>query len=664
MTKRLEYREGHADLVESLLKKAGLTIPGRIATLLLPIVLVTAPGTNAFAQTRAAPQGEFAPRTVSLANLDAFRATSANWIVAAGVTPGRILPVALPPLPGAGVLMNRPSPGATGPLFTTWEHGDLDLSFDVLLPKGARAGIYLMGRYEVRLADSWGTRSAALTDLGALPPRWDVTRGAGREAVGGTPPRQNASRAPGLWQHIDISFRAPRFDGHRKIANARFARVTVNGVVVHENVEVAGPSRDAAFDDERPTGPLMFPGDRGALGLRNVRYKLFTGPVVMSPLRYRAFEGEAMDSSFAATHAPVREGVATAFAPDPVGTPDKFALSYDGTITVPATGVYRFQLDLGWIGPDSATRGVSVGGGRLTIDGKPALLHTGAERRATGDVELKAGPHPFVMEYYKNRPFFGRRDVQVWVEGPGVERQPLHDEFSAAFGPPANPILVDPQMEPVVLRSFMRHGGTKRVIVASVADPLGVHYSYDLAQGALLYVWRGPFLETTQMWHERGEDQLAEPLGGAISLAGTPALAFLGSANTAWPDSLDESVYRRGGYTLDKLGRPTFLAQLRGIAVEDNIRPAADGLTLSRELHLRAPATSTAPPGLFVQLARGEHITRQPDGSYVVGDRSFYITLPAGSPLPAIRRQNEHDELLLPVKFARGAASVAYTIVW
>ena len=641
-----------------------MTESSRSARLLVSAALVVWAGVGAGAQTRAEPRDELAPRSVSLANLNAFRATSANWTVSGGAMASRIGPSALAPMPGVGVLLNRPAPGATAPLFTTWEHGDIDLSFDVMLPRGSRAGVYLMGRYEVLLSDSWGGRRPALTDIGALSPRWDATRGAGREAVGGAPPRLNASRAPGLWQHVDISFRAPRFDGHRKVANARFAKVAVNGVVVHENVEVAGYTRDAAFEDERPNGPLMLPGDRGALAVRNVRYKVFTGQVSISSLHYRAFEGTTMDSAFAATHTPVREGVATAFAPDPAGTPDKFALSYDGTITVPTTGLYRFQLDLIWIGRDSATRGAAVGGGRLTIDGKPALLHTGAERVAAGDVELTAGPHPFVLEYYKNRPGFVWRDVQVWVEGPGVERKALHDEFAATvFGLPPSPIVVDPIVEPVVLRSFLRHGGTKHVIVASVADPLGVHYSYDLARGALLYAWRGPFLETTQMWHERGEDQLAEPRGDALSLAGTPALAFLAGPNAPWPDSLDDKAYRREGYALDKTGHPTFLAHVGGIAVEDNIRPAADGLTLRRELHLRAPAGGVT-GGLYLQLARGEHIVRQGDGSYVVGDRSYYITLPTGRAAPTIRRQNGHDELLLSVTFARGDASVAYNIVW
>ena len=629
-------------------------------------ILVAVFASTGYAQAPAAPGIELSPQSVSLTTLNGFRPTSANWKIVGGATADRNRDLALAEQPGTGVLVNNPAPSARGHLFTQWEHGDLDVSFDVMMPKGSNSGVYLMGRYEVQLLDSWGEHSLTFADLGGIYQRWDDRRGAGREGYEGIAPRQNASRAPGLWQHLEILFRAPKFAGTRKVANARFARVTVNGVIVQENVEVTGPTRAAPFEDERSTGPLTIQGDHGPVAVRNIQYKSYTGSMTLASLRYRAFEGESMDSSYAATHTPVREGPATAIGADPAGAPDKFAISYNGTMNVPTTGLYRFQLTLGWIGTDSATRGASVGGGKLTIDGHPVVLHNGAERGAYADAELTVGQHPFALTFYKNRPSFNRRDVALWVEGPGVDRQALHDERASTDAAAAvNPIIVEPQLEPVVLRSFVRHNNAKRVVAVSVADPLGVHFSYDLAQGALLYVWRGPFLETTQMWHSRGEDQTAQPLGSAITLPGTPALAFLADANAAWPDSMvDERQFRREGYQLDKTGHPTFLYQLRGIAVEDNMRPAADALSLRRELHLRAPATAGAPSGLYLQIARGVRVVRESDGSYVVGDGSFFVTLPTSSAPPIVRHQNGRDELLLPVRFDRGEATIAYTIVW
>lgn len=633
----------------------------QLTALMLAALLASA------AQAQApSPTIELPPTAISLADLNGFRATSDNWKIAGGATADRTRALALAVVPGAGVLVNRPTPHASGQLFTTWEHGDLELAFDVMLSRGSASGVYLMGRYEMRLADSWGVRVPTFADLGGISQRWDEKRGRGLEGFEGIPPRQNVSRAPGLWQHVEILFHAPRFVGQRKVANARFARVVVNGVVVHENVEVTGPTRGAAFDDERTAGPLMMQGDGGPVAVRDIRYKRYGGAVTLASLRYHLFEGDSMGASFIATHAPVREGDATAISSEAARVADKFAIVHDGMLSVPASGRYRFQLALGWIGTDSATRGATVGGGTLTIDGTPVIVHTGAERRAFADAELKAGPHAFALSYYKNRSSSNGRDVTVRVEGPGVELQALHDEraITAVAGPAESPIVVEATAEPVMIRSFIRHRDVKRITAMSVADPRGVHFSYDLATGALLYVWRGPFLETTQMWLGRGEDQTAQPLGSALTLAGAPVLAFLADARAPWPESIDEQQFKRDGYELDKTGRPTFLYHARGVAVEDAIRPGADGLSLGREVHLRAPPGAGTTDGLYLQLAAGDHIARQDDGSYVVGDGSFYITLPSGGARPIIRSQLGREELLIPVRFVRGEANVAYTIVW
>jgi hypothetical protein len=68
-----------------------------------------------------------------------------------------------------------------------------------------------------------------------------------------------------------VVFRAPGFDEQgRKTGNARFVKVIHNGAVVHENVEVTGPTRAAMFNDEKPGGPIMLQGDHGPVAYRNV----------------------------------------------------------------------------------------------------------------------------------------------------------------------------------------------------------------------------------------------------------------------------------------------------------------------------------------------------------------------------------------------------------
>ncbi|HUT88418.1 MAG TPA: DUF1080 domain-containing protein [Thermoguttaceae bacterium] len=167
--------------------------------------------------------------------------------------------------PGANVAVNGPA-GRTCNLLSKHQHGDVEAHIEFMVPKGSNSGVYFQGRYEVQILDSWGVEHPKYGDCGGIYQRWEDGRG-----FEGHPPRVNASRPPGQWQSFDCIFRAPRFDAKgKKIANAKFVKVVHNGTLVHENVEVTGPTRAAAFQDEKPTGPLMLQGDHGPVAYRNV----------------------------------------------------------------------------------------------------------------------------------------------------------------------------------------------------------------------------------------------------------------------------------------------------------------------------------------------------------------------------------------------------------
>ena len=91
------------------------------------------------------------------------------------------------------------------------------------------------------MLDSWGKPEAAHNDCGGIYQRWDEARDP--KGFDGVPPRVNAARKPGRWQSFDIVFRAPRFDeSGAKVEDARFVSVHHNGVLVHEDVAVGGPT--------------------------------------------------------------------------------------------------------------------------------------------------------------------------------------------------------------------------------------------------------------------------------------------------------------------------------------------------------------------------------------------------------------------------------------
>lgn len=74
----------------------------------------------------------------------------------------------------------------------------------------SNAGVYLHGRYEIQILDSFGIKKPTHSDLGGVYQRWDDERDP--KGYEGVPPRVNAARAPGEWQTMDIVFRGPRFD--------------------------------------------------------------------------------------------------------------------------------------------------------------------------------------------------------------------------------------------------------------------------------------------------------------------------------------------------------------------------------------------------------------------------------------------------------------------
>jgi hypothetical protein len=170
---------------------------------------------------------------------------------------------------GEGILVNG-ARGRTVDLLTDHEHGDVEAHIEFVVPRGSNSGVYFMGRYEVQILDSWGVENPQHSDCGGIYERWRDGKG-----FEGHPPRVNASRPPGEWQSFHVIFRAPRFDASgRKTENARFVRVIHNGQVVHENVEVTGPTRAARFEhDEKPVGPLMLQGDHGPVAFRNLRLR-------------------------------------------------------------------------------------------------------------------------------------------------------------------------------------------------------------------------------------------------------------------------------------------------------------------------------------------------------------------------------------------------------
>ncbi|MBI5385343.1 MAG: DUF1080 domain-containing protein [Verrucomicrobia bacterium] len=214
--------------------------------------------------------GAAEPVTLTGKDLQGWRQTG-EWMIAKAVALDPLDAKKLALTPGAGLYVNG-AKGRTINLLTEAEFGDVEAHVEFCLPKQSNSGVYFMGRYEVQLYDSFGVAKDKYPGIecGGLYPRWTQARG----EFEGHSPRVNASRPPGAWQSFDVVFRAPRFDAAgKKTANAKFVKVVHNGQVIHENVELTGPTRAACFEDEKPAGPIMLQGDHGPVAYRNLRFK-------------------------------------------------------------------------------------------------------------------------------------------------------------------------------------------------------------------------------------------------------------------------------------------------------------------------------------------------------------------------------------------------------
>ncbi|WP_040396339.1 3-keto-disaccharide hydrolase, partial [Cesiribacter andamanensis] len=288
-----------------------------------------------------------AQQAVSLDDLSAFQNPGPSWQIVGDVRADLQKANAFTLERGRGVLVNLPERKKPGiDLLTSFEHADMDLELEYMMAKGANSGIYLQGLYEVQLEDSWGHTTPTFANNGGVYERWDERKPEGQRGYEGYAPRQNVSKAPGLWQKLKISYQAPRFDASgTKTENARLLRVEMNGVLLHENLELSGPTRGALSQQEGPRGPLRLQGDHGAVAFRNIQITHYDKPrPELQNLRYTVYQGQFDAIPQYDSLPPEAEGSAVILTSSLSPLPDQFLLRYQATLRIHEPGEYRFNL--------------------------------------------------------------------------------------------------------------------------------------------------------------------------------------------------------------------------------------------------------------------------------------------------------------------------------
>lgn len=154
----------------------------------------------------------------------------------------------------------------TGNIETVEQFGDCQLHLEWASPAKVESesqgrgnsGVFLMGRYELQVLDSFENRTYADGSAAAM--------------YGQFPPLVNSSRKPGEWQSYDIVFRAPRFEGD-KLTQPALVTVLHNGVVVHHAQAFLGATRHrevASYAPHPGTGPIALQDHGNPVRYRNI----------------------------------------------------------------------------------------------------------------------------------------------------------------------------------------------------------------------------------------------------------------------------------------------------------------------------------------------------------------------------------------------------------
>lgn len=521
---------------------------------------------------------------------------------------------------GTGVIALTENTSAT--LTSKFGHGDIELTLDFLLPKDGVATLLLQGNYGISLQDSWNINAINQQTCGVIA---DYL------------PAFNACKAPGLWQTLKILFRAPKFDeAGSLLTSAKIEYIYLNDMPIQRDLELE-------FDASQAQGNLVLQTET-PIALRNLMVKQFGNKkVAVDNIQYRIYEGTWDYIPDFDTLTAIGTGTVDTITAleDLANLKDHFGLVFEGDMTIPTTGTYLFETQID-------------DGGDLYIDDELVIHNEGEPGMGTERVmiDLEAGQHKFKLTYYEE---VWSAWISIFVEGPEIEKQPL---ASLALGGGGNKkqtdiIEVTPSETPEMVRAFINYGAEKRTHTIGVGDPTGIHYAYDLREGALLNAWKGRFADVTEMWKGRGHSQLLKPLNAVMEATAGVPVAQLSNEKMAWAAAMSDD-FKALGYSINADERPVFKYQLGALQWSDSIEP--NGNQLKRTIIWKDNADN-----YYFRIAAASTIQQLENGLYNIGGDYYVNYTNKVNEKPIIRSSKTGQELIVPMQ---GSTAVEYELIW
>jgi hypothetical protein len=211
------------------------------------------------------------------------------WVVCDDVKldpsdPARLVPVGSGGGPSAVMLCGGDGRGSD--IMTVDKFDDYALHIEFTVPKGSNSGVYNRGLFEIQVFDSFGVKTPAFHDCGALYER----------AV----PKENLAKPSGEWQSFDITLVGKRLSlvwngktvydktdvRYGETDRGAFERLTKENAGRPPELQVKlreengryvgyfgeGGTRSSLPGADRP-GPILLQGDHGPVAYRNIRIK-------------------------------------------------------------------------------------------------------------------------------------------------------------------------------------------------------------------------------------------------------------------------------------------------------------------------------------------------------------------------------------------------------